>query len=112
MATLGGSETPARGHQQVVAAAAIDPMIEVQEAISGLGRFQQRRAGAIAEEHRRGPVERVDDRAHEIRADDDHSLMGAAGDELRPGGQRVEEAGTCSREIEAPRARGGRADPG
>ena len=49
-------------HHQVVAAAAVHQVIEVEGAETGLGRLEQHRARAIAEENGGGPVERIDDR--------------------------------------------------
>src|SRR5262249_61349373 len=55
-------------------------------------RLDEDNAGAVAEEHRGGPVRGIDDRRHAIRAADEHAARGAALHQLGPGAGRVHAA--------------------
>jgi hypothetical protein len=66
----------------------------IQDAITlfALGaRLKQNRARAVAEEDERRAVFGIQNTGHHISADDQDLVMLAALDELRAGGQRVEE---------------------
>ena len=64
----------------------------VHDAVAGVARLEQHRAGAVAEQHAGGAVGVVDDRRHLVGADHHDLARGAVGDELRGDGQRIEKA--------------------
>src|SRR3970282_114638 len=68
----------------------------------GRGRLDQDGAGAIAEQHAGGAVLIVDDRTHDVAADDQGFFVRASAKKLRADGQGVDEAGASAGEVEAP----------
>ena len=71
---------------------------------SVLGGLDQHGAGAVAEQHAGVAVGVVDDAAHGVGADHQHFLVRAGGDQVRAGGQPVDEAGAGRDQVEAPGA--------
>ncbi len=96
-------EAPSGRHQEVVTAAAVNPVVEIENSVSRLCPFEEGRACAIAEEHGSGPVEWIDDRAHEIGADDDNPFVNATRHQLSAGRKPVEKSRASRGQIEAPR---------
>ncbi len=85
-------------------------MIKIENSLSiGLRGFQEHRSGAVAKENAGVAIVIVEDRTHDVAADDQRLLVRPRPDELRADRQRVDKSGTCSGKIEPPRAR--RSDP-
>ncbi len=100
-----GHAAAAGGHAERRAAAPVDLVLEVENhpfAVAGGG--DDDRARAVAEQHAGRSILVVDDARHHIGADHQRVIVGAAGDELAGGGQRVGERRAGGAQIEAPRA--------
>ena len=92
-----------RWHAQRAAAAAIDFMLEIEDAALLLCRCRDDdRARAIAEQHAGRAVLVIDDARHDVGADDKCMVVGARCDHLARRRQRVRKGGTRGADIEAP----------
>src|SRR5262245_46121365 len=101
----GRVEAAAAGHIQMFSARAVDLMTVIEDAVGLLAfgaRLKQNHARAVTEEDERRAVFGVQDAGHHVRADDQDLAMLAALDELRAGGQRVEERRAGGGDVEAP----------
>src|SRR5258708_32448140 len=65
-------------------------------------RFQQDGPGAVAEEHARRAILVIQDRSHDVTADDERLVLRSRADELRAYRQSINETGTRRRKIESP----------
>src|SRR5258706_2244374 len=70
--------------------------------IVAVGRFQQDGAGAVAEEHASCAILIIQDRSHDVTADDERLVLRSRADELRAYRQSINETGTRRRKIESP----------
>ena len=80
---LAGRRLPPAGMSRS-SAAAVHPVMEVEQAEPRFGRLEQDGARPVAEQHRGGTVERIDDGVHQVRADHDHPPVGARGHSCAP----------------------------
>src|SRR5579871_1097592 len=103
----GWIQAAAARHVEILASGAVDFMDEINEAHRlVVSRLENDGASPITEYHACRAVGEIDDRRHHVGADDHHPLMRSAGNELRPGLQRVDESRAGTREIKAPQSLG------
>src|SRR5258705_12051818 len=90
-------------HIKEFSAGAIHVMNKIEDAlIVTVGRFQQDRAGAVAEEHASCAILIIQDRSHDVTADYERLVLRSRADELRAYRQSINETGTRRRKIESP----------
>ena len=99
----GWVERASAGHVEITAARAIYIVMEVEDPLGvRSSRFDQHRAGAIAEQHAGGAVLIVDNRGHDVATDHQRILVRAGADKLRANSERVNKSRTGGREIKPP----------
>ena len=98
-------QAAARGHAQRLPAAAVDVVLEVDDAdVRIVGGLDHRRTRAVAEDHAGRAIGVVDDARHHVGADHERVPAAAGGHHLRRRRQRVGESRAGGEEVVAPRA--------
>src|ERR1017187_7834146 len=90
-------------HEKIFSSRAVHFMNKVENTfVIPVGWFQQDRARAIAEQYAGGTVLIIQDRSHDIAADDQGLILSSGADKLRADGQRIDKSGAGRGKIKSP----------
>src|SRR5262245_13884506 len=99
----GWIETTATGHVEIMPTSSVAAQYEVNDAALFLLRpFDEDGSRAVAKQNAGRAVLKIDDRCHDVGADDKHFFMSAGSDELCRCGEGVHESRACAGQVESP----------